>query len=205
MAAMCSGGSNHNGRQSPSLAFTVLTRWCPRWNRTVADGARRKKPTLFPRNRCYLRPSMSRLTLSLFAVVAIAVVRLSAQVAPAAPAPVQQPVPAAPPGVPPPAAAPVVVATPPAAPAPVQDPNALKFDAESKDFNAKQGDTSAAFTFTVTNVSKSAVAINRLSTSCGCTVAQLPSTPYNLEPGSNVAINVSMDLHGKVGQVTKTV
>ena len=92
-----------------------------------------------------------------------------------------------------------------AAPIPAPDPNALKWDAETKEYNAKQGDTSASFTFTVTNVSKFEVAINKLSTSCGCTVAQLPTTPYKLQPGSNVQISVSMDLHGKMGAVTKTV
>ena len=92
-----------------------------------------------------------------------------------------------------------------ATPIPAPDPNALKWDADSKEYNAKQGDTSAAFTFSVTNVSKFEVAINKLSTSCGCTVAQLPTTPYKLQPGSNVSISVSMDLHGKMGAVTKTV
>jgi mono/diheme cytochrome c family protein len=33
----------------------------------------------------------------------------------------------------------------------------------------------------------------------------LPTTPYKLQPGSNVSISVSMDLRGKFGQVTKTV
>lgn len=92
------------------------------------------------------------------------------------------------------------------APAPaIPDPNSLKWDAESKDFNAKPGDTSAPFAFTVTNVSKGDVLINSLHTSCGCTVAQLPSTPYKLGAGSNVSINVNMDLRGKSGMITKAV
>ena len=107
--------------------------------------------------------------------------------------------------------APAVPAVPPAAPAAtsipvaIPDPNALKWDAETKDFEAKSGDVSAAFTFVVTNVSKEMVSINSLRTSCGCTVAQLPSTPYLLGAGSNVSIGVTMDLRGKFGQVTKTV
>jgi len=116
------------------------------------------------------------------AVVALATLCLSAQtVAPLAPEPAGAP------------------------PIPAPDPNALKWDAESKEYHAKPGEMSAAFTFAVTNVSKYEVAINRLSTSCGCTVAQLPTTPYKLQPGSNVSISVSMDLHGKFGAVTKTV
>lgn len=117
-----------------------------------------------------------------FAVVALAAVSLSAQtVAPLAPEPAGAP------------------------PIPAPDPNALKWDAETKEYHAKQGETTSSFTFTVTNVSKFEVALNRLSTSCGCTVAQLPTTPYKLQPGSNVSINVSMDLSGKFGTVTKTV
>jgi mono/diheme cytochrome c family protein len=129
-----------------------------------------------------LAAHMSRFTSMFFAVMALAMIHISAQtVAPLAPE------------------------TPGAPPLPAPDPNALKWDAESKEYNAKEGDTSAAFTFIVTNVSKYEVALNRLSTSCGCTVAQLPTTPYKLQPGSNVSINVSMDLHGKFGAVTKTV
>ena len=95
--------------------------------------------------------------------------------------------------------------TPPAAAAPAQDPNALKWSAESIDYNAKPGEQNAPFTFVVTNVSNTEVSINSLRTSCGCTVAQLPTTPYKLLPGSNVPINVSMDLRGKSGLVTKSV
>ena len=81
----------------------------------------------------------------------------------------------------------------------------LKWDADSKEHALKPGETSAAFTFVVTNVSNTEVAINRLHTSCGCTVAKLATTPYRLQPGSNVAINVAMDLRGKSGVITKTV
>jgi hypothetical protein len=83
--------------------------------------------------------------------------------------------------------------------------SALKWDADLKECALQPGETSAAFTFVVTNVSNTEVAINRLHTSCGCTVAQLPTTPYKLQPGANVAINVAMDLRGKAGVITKTV
>lgn len=101
--------------------------------------------------------------------------------------------------------APAPTPAPAAAPAPVPDPNALKWSAESIDYNAKPGEESAPFTFVVTNVSSVEISINSLRTSCGCTVAQLPTTPYKLAPGANVAINVAMDLRGKQGQITKTV
>jgi mono/diheme cytochrome c family protein len=123
---------------------------------------------------------MNRLALMFAAVLALANIQLTAQVLPQA-------------------------ATPPPIPVAVPDPNALKFDAETKEYNAQPGEVSAPFTFTVTNVSKTEVSINGLHTSCGCTVAQLPTTPYKLLPGSNVAINVTMDLRNKAGQVTKSV
>jgi len=81
----------------------------------------------------------------------------------------------------------------------------LQWDADSKEYAVKPGETSAPFTFVVTNVSNAEVAISRLHTSCGCTVAKLPTTPYKLQPGANVAINVAMDLRGKSGVITKTV
>jgi mono/diheme cytochrome c family protein len=126
---------------------------------------------------------MNRFSWILSAVLAVARVTVFAQTSPVA-------------AVAQPAAAPPTVTA---------NPNALKWDAETKEYNAKSGDVSAPFTFTVTNVSQTEVAINRLSTSCGCTVAQLPTTPYKLQPGSNVSVSVTMDLRGKYGQVTKTV
>src|SRR5688572_4211278 len=137
---------------------------------------------------------MSRFAPMIFAVL-IAGSTLLAQVAP-----VPTPPPVTPPTtlqVTPPGAAPAAAAA--------QDPNALKWSAESIDYNAKPGEQSAPFTFVVTNVSNTEVSINSLRTSCGCTVAQLPTTPYKLLPGSNVPISVTMDLRGKSGPVTKSV
>jgi mono/diheme cytochrome c family protein len=138
---------------------------------------------------------MSRFAPMIFAVLT-AGSTLLAQVAP---------VPTPPPPVTPPTT--LQVTPPGGAPAapPAQDPNSLKWSAESIEYNAKPGEQSAPFTFTVTNVSNTEVSINSLRTSCGCTVAQLPTTPYKLLPGSNVPINVTMDMRGKSGAVTKSV
>ena len=102
----------------------------------------------------------------------------------------------------PPAAAP---AAPAAGAAPAADPNALKWSAETLEYNPKPGEESAPFQFFVTNVSHAPVIFNGLRTSCGCTVAQLPTTPYTLMPGSNIPVNATMALAGKQGQVTKTI
>jgi len=130
---------------------------------------------------------MNRVASTILAVVAIGLVNLSAETPP--------PVPAAPAGAL-------------AAPAPAPDPNALKWSAESIDYNPKPGEQSAPFVFYVTNVSSSVVTINSMRTSCGCTVAQLPplpAEPYKLGVGSNAPINVTMNLAGKVGTVMKSI
>jgi hypothetical protein len=88
---------------------------------------------------------------------------------------------------------------------PALDASALKWDAESKTNIVKAGDLKAPFRFTVTNVSSREVSINHLPSSCGCTIATLPTMPYKLGPGSNVSINVSMDLAGKWGMITKSI
>jgi hypothetical protein len=92
-----------------------------------------------------------------------------------------------------------------APPLPAPDANALKWDAESKECAPKAGEANVAFTFVCTNISSYEVSINKLVTSCGCTVAQLPSIPYKLEPGDHVAIEVSMNVAGKYGLITKMV
>src|SRR4051812_2657172 len=113
---------------------------------------------------------MSRLTSLLLAFIAFAGT-VSAQLLTGTPPPPTTP------AVPVPQPSAVVTPATSANPA-TANPNALVFDAETKEYNAKPGEMSAPFIFNVTNVSQTAVSINRLSTSCGCTVAQLPSQPY---------------------------
>jgi mono/diheme cytochrome c family protein len=96
---------------------------------------------------------------------------------------------------------------PPALAASVQplQPLPLVADADVKEYTAKPGDTNAPFTFTLTNTSSTNVTVNEVHTSCGCTVAKLPSQPWILAPGTNGQIHVSVDLRGKRGQITKLV
>jgi cytochrome c553 len=90
------------------------------------------------------------------------------------------------------------------APAPTQ-PLPLAADADVKEYTAKPGETNAHITFTLTNTSPNVVTINEVKTSCGCTVAKLPSQPWVLEAGTNGQIHVTVDLRGKRGQLTKLV
>lgn len=83
--------------------------------------------------------------------------------------------------------------------------NVLAFDAEAKEYNAKPGELDIPFSFYVTNVSTNDVVIDRVHSSCGCTVAELPTLPWKLAPGQHGEIKVKMDVRGKTGQITKTI
>ena len=130
---------------------------------------------------------------------------------PPPPPPPQNPTVQVPPGYPAPLVAPPPVTPrvfptyPPAAAAATQPASYLAWDSEVKEYNAKLGEPSAHFAFNCTNVSKEVVEIASVRTSCGCTVAQLPSQPWRLEPGSGGPINVTVNLAGKVGTITKSV
>ena len=83
--------------------------------------------------------------------------------------------------------------------------NILAWDARAKTYHAKAGEESASFTFNVTNVSPAEVVIEDTSTSCGCTVAELPADPWKLSPGAHGRIQVTMDFNGQIGDVSKEV
>lgn len=83
--------------------------------------------------------------------------------------------------------------------------NLLAWDSIHKQYTCKPGEKFAQFTFSVTNVSAKDVTILRTQTSCGCTVAKLPSEPWVLAPGIGGQLNVSVDLTGKMGTVKKSV
>jgi mono/diheme cytochrome c family protein len=112
--------------------------------------------------------------------------------------------PSGPPGPPPPLA-PRTFPTPALTAPSLLPPNSLAWDAESKDIQAKLGDTNAVFSFWLTNVCDKEVLVNSVRTSCGCTVAKLPETPWHIKPGASGPIGVTVDLRGKRGKVVKTV
>lgn len=99
----------------------------------------------------------------------------------------------------------------PAAGAPVRGPNTppgkpgvLSFDSTNRHVDLAEGERTAAFVFAITNISPDEVTISFVNTSCGCTAGRLPSYPWKLQPGEGGHIDVSMDLTGKFGLVTKT-
>jgi mono/diheme cytochrome c family protein len=83
--------------------------------------------------------------------------------------------------------------------------NLLAWDSVHKEVVCGPGERFARFTFSVTNVSPKDVIILGARTSCGCTVATLPSQPWILKPQASGQIQVSVDLTNKVGTVKKGV
>ncbi|MFN7141986.1 MAG: DUF1573 domain-containing protein [Limisphaerales bacterium] len=90
----------------------------------------------------------------------------------------------------------------PAPQAPAARPHALTWDAMEKTYHAEFGETSAPFTYWVTNTSTMPVLISSVNPSCGCTVADYPK-PWNLAPGESGEIKASMNFAGKTGIQSK--
>lgn len=82
--------------------------------------------------------------------------------------------------------------------------NFLKFDAEQKEVSVTNGTPEAHFSFSLTNISAGAVIINDVHTSCGCTVAKLPSQPWRLSPNDHGEISATMQLAGTPAGGSKT-
>jgi mono/diheme cytochrome c family protein len=72
----------------------------------------------------------------------------------------------------------------------------LAFDQGEKDVTVPNGTSEANFTFSLTNISSGDVTINFVQTSCGCTVAKLPSQPWKLSPNEHGEISATMQLAG---------
>jgi mono/diheme cytochrome c family protein len=91
------------------------------------------------------------------------------------------------------------------APAAPPTSSQLAWDSTMKETDTQPGDTQAKFFFSVTNISTSDAIIERVQTSCGCTVAKLPSQPWVLKPQEDGKINVSVNLMGKSGTIFKMI
>jgi cytochrome c553 len=81
----------------------------------------------------------------------------------------------------------------------------LMWDSMAKESFPKLGDPFADFTFSLTNTSDSAVVINNVVTSCGCTVAKTPPRPWHLAGHTNDSMTISVNLAGKALTFTKVI
>lgn len=84
-----------------------------------------------------------------------------------------------------------------------EEERALSLEPKHRDYVAKPGETSHAFTFHVTNISKEEVVIVAANTSCGCSVATMPEKPWTLAPGAGGDVTVKVDFTGKRGVLSK--
>jgi mono/diheme cytochrome c family protein len=82
--------------------------------------------------------------------------------------------------------------------------NFLAFDAQQKEVSVTNGTPEANFVFNLTNISSGQVIVNWVQTSCGCTVAKLPSTPWKLATNESGEICATMKLAGTAVGGTKT-
>jgi mono/diheme cytochrome c family protein len=98
---------------------------------------------------------------------------------------------------------PVRIQPPQALPQPPVE-NFLAFDAQQKEVSVTNGMPEANFVFNLTNISSGEVIVNWVQTSCGCTVAKLPSTPWKLAPKESGQISATMKLAGTAVGGTKT-
>lgn len=83
--------------------------------------------------------------------------------------------------------------------------DALVFDSLVKDQSAPLGEFTLSFPFAFTNAASEPAVIHAVRTSCGCTVAKVPSLPWTIPPAGRGEFTVVLDAHGKSGTVTKTV
>jgi len=102
----------------------------------------------------------------------------------------------------------IISAVPPELAVPSHDTvptNLLAWTTKRQIRQAAPGETNVHFTFGLSNVSRAELVVFTTATSCGCTVAKLPAEPWKLAPGAAGKIEVTMDLRGKQGRVSKEV
>ena len=81
----------------------------------------------------------------------------------------------------------------------------LQWDAMEVTHVARPGEEAADMVFAVTNGSAREVEIQDLRPSCGCTVAEMPRTPWILAAGGRGSFRATVDFKGKSGVFTKTI
>jgi mono/diheme cytochrome c family protein len=84
--------------------------------------------------------------------------------------------------------------------------NRLVFDSLTKQYDAKLNEKKANFVFLVTNTWTNEITVDRVQTSCGCTVASLPANPWHIAPGAHGEVDATVNLEGKgAGLLQKTI
>jgi hypothetical protein len=79
----------------------------------------------------------------------------------------------------------------------------LVWDAMEKILSPKLGEDILPFQFSVTNSSDKTVTIDQIRPTCGCTIAEMPSSPWILKPGATGTFVGTIDVRGKEGTISK--
>lgn len=83
--------------------------------------------------------------------------------------------------------------------------NALTWDTTQQRHTVNTAADPVLFRFQMKNVSQEPVIIEKIHTSCGCTTSDTRELPFTLAPGDSENLQVSMNVAGKHGTVTKSV
>ncbi len=81
----------------------------------------------------------------------------------------------------------------------------LVWDAVEKVLVPKLGEHMADFQFTVVNTSDKPVAIEQIRPTCGCTIVELPSTPWVIPAKGDGTFTGTIDFRGHEGTLTKAI
>lgn len=89
---------------------------------------------------------------------------------------------------------------------PVEDApaNALTWDATEQRRTVSTTEEPVLFRFQMKNVSSEPVVIEKVNASCGCTTTETRAMPFTLASGASESLQVSMNVTGKFGTVTKS-
>ena len=82
--------------------------------------------------------------------------------------------------------------------------NALVWDVIEQRRAVNTAEETVLFRFQMQNVSREPVVIEKVNTSCGCTTTETREMPFTLAPGVSESLQVSMNVTGKYGTVTKS-
>jgi mono/diheme cytochrome c family protein len=84
-------------------------------------------------------------------------------------------------------------------------PRPLEWDALEKSVTPAVGVVETQFEFKASNRSSQTVEVIDARPSCGCTIVDLPETPWRLAPGAKGTLRAKVDFRGKHGMFRKTV
>lgn len=92
-----------------------------------------------------------------------------------------------------------------AVPAPGVSKSALSWDVTTQEHAARRGEVEHSFVFNVFNSTDREIVIESVKTSCGCTVVDLPATPWRIAPAQGGELRAKLDWTGRYGEFQKEI